>query len=69
MASSRTNFWVPAAPPRAHYSVDVKYVPESSRLEGTETIGFRNDTGRARRASPAGELNQAAEQVNLSTEA
>ena len=43
---ARTDFWAPVAPPRAHYSVDVKFVPDTARLEGTETIRFRNDTRR-----------------------
>jgi hypothetical protein len=44
MAFGRTEFWAPAAPPRAHYSIDLKFVPDTSRIEGTETIRFRNDT-------------------------
>ncbi len=43
---ARTEFWAPVAPPRAHYSVDMKFVPDPARLEGTETIRFRNDTQR-----------------------
>ena len=46
MAFARTAFWAPVVPPRAHYSIDVSFVPDSSRLEGTETIRFRNDTRR-----------------------
>lgn len=46
IAFGRTEFWAPAEPPRAHYSVDIKFVPGTSRLEGTETIQFRNDTRR-----------------------
>jgi len=46
IAFSRTEFWAPLAPPRAHYSANVKYDAASSRLEGTETIHFRNDSGR-----------------------
>ncbi len=46
IAFARTQFWAPVVPPRAHYSVDVSFVPDSSRLEGTETIRFRNDSGR-----------------------
>lgn len=45
-AFARTEFWAPASPPRAHYSVEVRFSPESSRLEGTEIIRFRNDTER-----------------------
>jgi hypothetical protein len=44
MAVARTEFWAPVAPPRAHYSVNVKFVTDTSRLEGMETIRFRNDT-------------------------
>jgi tetratricopeptide (TPR) repeat protein len=46
IAFSRTEFWAPLAPPRAHYSANVKYDAGFSRLEGTETIHFRNDSGR-----------------------
>ncbi len=46
IAFGRTEFWAPVAPPRAHYSIDVSFVPGTSRLEGTETIRFRNDTRR-----------------------
>jgi hypothetical protein len=46
IAFSRTEFWAPLAPPRAQYSANVKYDAASSRLEGTETIHFRNDSGR-----------------------
>ena len=43
----RTEFWAPVAPPRTHYTADVKYDPAISRLEGTERISFRNDVGRS----------------------
>jgi hypothetical protein len=46
IAFSRTEFWAPLAPPRAHYSANVKHDAGSSRLEGTEIIHFRNDSGR-----------------------
>ncbi len=46
IAFARTEFWAPVTPPRAHYSIDIRFVPEPSRLEGTETIRFRNDTAR-----------------------
>jgi hypothetical protein len=46
MAFARTEFWAPVAPPRAHYSIDIKFLPDTSRLEGTETVRFRNDTQR-----------------------
>jgi len=46
IAFSRTEFWAPLAPPRAHYSANVKYNDAASRLEGTETIHFRNESGR-----------------------
>lgn len=42
-AVARTEFWVPVAPPRAHYTIVMKFVPETSRLEGAETIRFRNN--------------------------
>lgn len=45
-ALARTEFWAPVAPPRAHYSVNARFVADTSRLEGTETIRFRNDTRR-----------------------
>jgi len=44
MAVARTEFWAPVTPPRAHYSVEARFVADASRLEGTETIRFRNDT-------------------------
>jgi tetratricopeptide (TPR) repeat protein len=43
-AVARTDFWAPVVPPRAHYSIDARFVADASRLEGTETIRFRNDT-------------------------
>jgi len=46
LALARTEFWAPVAPPRAHYSIDLKFIADPSRLEGTETIRFRNDTRR-----------------------
>ena len=45
-AVARTEFWAPVAPPRAHYAIEAKFIPDASRLEGTETIRFRNDTRR-----------------------
>lgn len=47
IASARTEFWSPVAPPRAHYTVEVTYLPAASRLEGTETIRFRNSAGKS----------------------
>ena len=47
IAVPRTEFWAPLAPPRTHYTADVRYDPATSRLEGTEEIGFRNDAGRS----------------------
>jgi tetratricopeptide (TPR) repeat protein len=46
IAFARTEFWAPAVPPRAHYSIDIKFDSDTSRLEGTETIRFGNDTRR-----------------------
>lgn len=46
IAVSGTGFWAPVVPPRASYAADVKYDPLTSRLEGTGTIRFRNDTAR-----------------------
>src|SRR5579872_5269381 len=46
IAFPRTPFWAPLAPPRAHYTASVTYTPSTSRLEGTETIAFHNDTSR-----------------------
>ena len=43
-AFARTAFWAPVVPPRAHYAIDVGFIPDPGRLEGTETIRFRNDT-------------------------
>jgi tetratricopeptide (TPR) repeat protein len=45
-ASARTEFWAPLEPPRARYSINVSYSQATQRLEGTETIRFRNDTRR-----------------------
>jgi hypothetical protein len=45
-ALARIAFWAPVAPPRAHYSIDVRFAADTSRLEGTETIRFRNSTQR-----------------------
>jgi hypothetical protein len=44
LAAARLNFWAPVNPPRAHYSITERFVVESSRLDGTETIRFRNNT-------------------------
>jgi tetratricopeptide (TPR) repeat protein len=33
-------------PPRAHYAVDLQFLPDPGRLAGTETIHFRNETHR-----------------------
>jgi hypothetical protein len=46
IAVARTAFWAPVAPQRAPCSIDVKSIPGTSRLEGTETIRLRNDTHR-----------------------
>jgi tetratricopeptide (TPR) repeat protein len=46
-AAARTEFWAPVTPPRAHYSIEARFVAEASRLEGAVTIRFRNDTRRA----------------------
>ena len=46
MAGARVDFWAPVNPPRAHYSIDARFVAEMSRLEGTEKIRFRNNTRR-----------------------
>ena len=44
LAAARVNFWAPVNPPRAHYSITERFIVESSRLDGTETIRFRNNT-------------------------
>ncbi len=44
IAFPRTEFWAPVAPPVAHYSAEVTY--DASRLSGSETVRFRNDTQR-----------------------
>jgi hypothetical protein len=46
IAFPRTEFWAPINPPRAFYSADVKFDPATSRLEGAETIRFRNNSAR-----------------------
>ena len=45
-ASARTTFWAPATPPRAAYKIDARISADGSRLDGTETVRFRNDTKR-----------------------
>jgi len=45
-ATARTDFWAPLTPPRAHYSIDEKFIADPPHLEGFETIRFRNSTGR-----------------------
>ena len=45
-AVARTDFWAPLAPPRAHYSIDERFVADPPHLEGSETIRFRNTTER-----------------------
>ncbi|MGC9994083.1 MAG: M1 family aminopeptidase [Terriglobia bacterium] len=42
LAAARLNFWAPVIPPRAHYAIEAKFIADASRLEGTETIRFRN---------------------------
>ena len=37
------HFSGPRLPPRAH-SIQVKFIADTSRLEGTETIRFRNES-------------------------
>lgn len=44
MAVGRVDFWAPVNPPRAHYSIEARFLADASRLEGAETIRFRNDT-------------------------
>ena len=46
MAGAHVDFWAPVNPPRAHYSIYARFVAHTSRLEGTETIRFRNNTRR-----------------------
>ncbi len=46
LAVARTPYWAPVDPPRPQYSVSVSYNPATSRLEGTETIRFRNTSSR-----------------------
>lgn len=40
-------FWSPRVPPPAPYRIDVSYSAATHRLEGTETIPFRNETLRS----------------------
>jgi hypothetical protein len=44
--SSANEFWAPVVPPRAKYHIVVGYSPDAQRLQGTQGIRFRNDTGR-----------------------
>jgi len=46
MAVARADFWAPVAPPRAHYSIDERFVAKPPHLEGSETIQLRNSTQR-----------------------
>jgi hypothetical protein len=45
-ASSPNEFWAPVDPPRATYDVFVSYSADTQRLQGTQTVRFRNDTAR-----------------------
>jgi tetratricopeptide (TPR) repeat protein len=51
-ALGQTLFWPPSNPPRVQYTADLRYVEETGRLEGRETIRFTNNTKR-----PIGRLN------------
>jgi hypothetical protein len=44
--SSPNEFWAPVVPPCAKYHIVVSYSPDTQRLQGTQGIQFRNDTGR-----------------------
>ena len=46
VAVARTDFWAPLTPPRAHYSIDEKFIADPPHLEGSEVIRFRNNTDR-----------------------
>ena len=35
VATARTDFWAPLAPPRAHYSIDEKFIADPPHLEGS----------------------------------
>src|SRR6516162_9354242 len=46
VAFGRTEFWTPANPPHATYIIDARIYPHAGRLEGSETVRFRNTTSR-----------------------
>ena len=46
LSGARTNYWAPLTSPRAHYSIDERFVADPPRLEGSETIRFRNISDR-----------------------
>ena len=39
-------FWAPANPPRARYRIEARVSADASRLDGSETISFTNNTSR-----------------------
>ena len=41
---TKTNYWAPAIPPRAHYVIDCRIDLSAGQLEGTEIIRFSNNT-------------------------
>lgn len=43
---SKTSYWVPAVPPRAHYTIDCRINPSAGSLKGTEIMRFRNNTSK-----------------------
>ena len=42
--TTRTNYWAPKEPPRAHYTINCSIDPSNGFLEGTEIIRFKNTT-------------------------
>ncbi len=45
-SSHATGFWTSPDPPRAHYTIAADIDPAAGRLQGSETVRFRNTTSR-----------------------
>ncbi len=46
-AGSSDGYWVPADPPKCHYSIDAKIRPDKGFIRGTETVTLKDDFSRA----------------------
>lgn len=45
--ASKHDYWVPVAPPRAHYTIECQFDTGSRRLVGVETIDFKNESAKS----------------------